>query len=282
MLGGMDWFDALLHAFTTMATGGVGTKNASIGHFDSIYIDGVIIVFMLLAGFNFNLYYRLLQGKFRDILCNTEAKVYVAIVLGASLVITIILIPVYGSLGQALRYGSFQVASILTTAGFTTADYQAWPSLAQAVLFCLMFIGGCSASTAGGIKVIRHIVLFKQAGNEMRKLLYSRGVFTIQLNQKVGRKDVVYGVAGFVSLYIAVVAVTTLITASSGTDLFSSFSIAFSAVGNASIGFGAAGPGALYAAFPDYIKWTLSFVMIAGRLELWTVFMLFSPEYWRR
>jgi trk system potassium uptake protein TrkH len=253
-----------------------------VGHFNSAYTDGVITVFMLMAGFNFNLYYRLLKGKFQDIIHNTEAKVYAGIFLAASLIITAALVPVYGSVGQALRYGAFQTASILTTSGFTTADYQAWPSLAQGVLFCLMFVGGCSASTAGGIKVIRHVILMKQAGNEMRKLLYARGVFTIQLNKKVGRKDVVYGVAGFFSLYMAVVAVTTLVITTSGLDLFSSFSMALSAVGNVGIGFGAAGPGSNYAAIPDYIKWTLSFSMIAGRLELWTVFVLCNPEYWRR
>jgi trk system potassium uptake protein TrkH len=145
-----------------------------------------------------------------------------------------------------------------------------------------MFIGGCSASTAGGIKVIRHVVLFKQAGNELRRLIFPRGVFSVRLNRKVGRKDVVYGVAGFVFLYCMVIALTTLVVASSGTDLFSSFSAALSVTGNVGVGFGAVGPFHNYGAFPDYVKWVLSFVMIAGRLELWTVCVLFSPEFWRR
>jgi trk system potassium uptake protein TrkH len=145
-----------------------------------------------------------------------------------------------------------------------------------------MFIGGCSGSTAGGIKVIRHAVLFKQAGNELRRILYPRGVFSIRLNKKLGRKDVVYGAAGFIFLYFMITGVTTLITAAAGFDLFSSFSAALCIIGNIGIGFGAAGPGQNYGAFPDWLKLFYSLIMITGRLELWTVFVLFTPEYWKR
>jgi trk system potassium uptake protein TrkH len=237
---------------------------------------------MLLAGLNFNLYYRLLRGKFRDILTNTEGRVYLGVFLMAAGIITLTLIPVYGSAGTALRYGAFQTASILSTTGAVIADYSTWPAITQGILFCLMFVGGCSSSTAGGIKVIRHVVLWKQAGNELRRTLYPQGVFSIQLNKKVGRKDVVYGVAGFVFLYAAITALTTLVTAASGMDLFSSFSAALSVIGNIGAGFGAIGPGHNFGPFPDYLKWFYAFVMIAGRLELWTVLILFSPEYWRQ
>jgi trk system potassium uptake protein TrkH len=144
-----------------------------------------------------------------------------------------------------------------------------------------MFVGGCSSSTAGGIKVVRLLVLFKQAGNELRRLISPRGIFSVRLNQKVGRKDVVYGVAGFMFLYMTVIAAVTLLTAASGFDVFSSFSAALAVTGNVGIGFGAIGPSSNYGAFADPIKWLFSFVMIAGRLELWTVFILFTPEYWR-
>jgi trk system potassium uptake protein TrkH len=281
-LGGMEWFDALCHAFTTMASGGVGTKNAGLAYYDSAFIEGTATVFMLLAGFNFNLYYRLFQGKFRDVLNNTEARVYLGLFIAAALLITLSLIPVYGSVATAFRYASYQTASILSTTGAALTDYDRWPSLARTVLFSLICIGGCSNSTAGGIKVIRHVVLFKQAGNELRRSIYPRGVFTVQLNQKQGRKDVVYGVAGFVFLYALVVTVTTLITAASGVDLFSALSAALSITGNVGIGFGAVGPAYHYGAFPDHIKWLFCLVMIAGRLELWTVFILCNPEYWRR
>ncbi|MDL2228777.1 TrkH family potassium uptake protein [Treponema sp. OttesenSCG-928-L16] len=280
--GGMDWFDAVCHAFTTMASGGISTKNKGIAHFDSSFIEGTCVVFMLLAGFNFNLYYKLLKGKWKEVLHNTEGRVYFGIFITAAAALTFILRPLYGSFAAALRCGSYQAASILSTTGSVTADYVQWPPLAQGVLLCLMFIGGCSGSTAGGIKVIRHAVLFKQAGNELKRVIYPRGIFSVQLNKRVGRKDVVYGAAGFLFLYLALTSVTALIVAASGMDFFSSFSSALSVVGNMGTGFGAVGPSQNYGAFPDHIKWLFSFVMTAGRLELWTVFILFTPEYWRR
>jgi trk system potassium uptake protein TrkH len=281
LLGGMDPFDALCHAMTTMASGGVSTKNDGLAHYDSAFIDGTATVFMLLAGLNFSLYYRLLRGKLRDVLTNTEGRVYLFIFFAAAAAITLCLIPFYGSVFTAFRFGSYQAASILSTTGSSTADYEGWPALAKTILFILMLIGGCSGSTAGGIKVIRHVVLWKQAGNELRHALYPRGVFSVRLNKKVGRKDVIYGAAGFVFLYALVVSLTTFITAASGTDLFSSFSAALSITGNVGTGFGAAGPSHNYAAFPDHLKWLYAFIMTAGRLELWTMFILFVPEYWR-
>jgi trk system potassium uptake protein TrkH len=282
LCGGMGWFDALCHALTTMASGGVSTRNGGLAFFNSPFIDNVSTVFMLLAGLNFNLYYRLLQGKFRDLRDNTEARAYLAIFITASVIITLALVPVYGSVSSALRYASYHTASILSTTGSAIADYETWPGLARMVLFALIFIGGCSGSTAGGIKVIRHAVLWKQMGNELRRVVYPRGVFSIQLNKRVGRKDVIYGVAAFFFIYFSVVIVTTLITAASGTDIFSSFSAALSITGNVGTGFGAIGPSHNYGHFPNHIKWLFSFVMIAGRLEMWTVFILFSPSYWRK
>jgi trk system potassium uptake protein TrkH len=279
--GGMEWYDAFCHSFTVMATGGVSTKNSGFAFYNSPFIDWVTVIFMLLGALNFNMYYRIVRGKFRDLLQNTESRVYFFIFLTASLIISISLIPHYGSFSTALRFGSFQAASILTTTGNARADYTAWPGLAQSVLFCLMFIGGCSGSTAGGIKVIRHTVLFKQAGNELRRILYPQGVFSIQLNRKVGRKDVVYGVAGFIFFYFLIVAITTLITAAAGYDIFSSFSAALSIIGNIGTGFGAVGPYCNFSAFPDYLKLYYSLVMITGRLELWTVLVLFTPKYWK-
>jgi trk system potassium uptake protein TrkH len=282
MLGGMHFFDALCHAFTTMASGGVSTKNAGLAHYNSAFIDGTAAVFMLLAGLNFSLYYRLLRGKWKDVLTNTEGRAYLLIFIVSAGMITLILTPVYGSAGTAFRYAAYHAASILSTTGSAIVDYESWPAAAQGILFCLMFIGGCSGSTAGGVKVIRHAVLWKQAGNELRRSIFPRGVFSVQLNRKVGRKDVVYGVAGFAALYGLITAALTLITAASGIDVFSSFSTALSVTGNVGVGFGAIGPARNYAGFADHLKWIYSFAMIAGRLELWTVFILFTPEFWRR
>jgi trk system potassium uptake protein len=280
-IGGMDWFDAVCHSFTIMSTGGVCTKNTGFGYYNSAFIDWVTVVFMLLGALNFNLYYRMYQKKFSDVFHNTECRVYFSIFIIAALAISISLIPQYGSFGSALRYGSFQTASILTSSGNARVDYSSWSSFAQAVLFLLMFIGGCSGSTAGGIKVVRWSVLFKQTINEFRRILYPQGVFSIQLNKKVGRKDVVYGVAGFIFLYFLIVAITTLATAASGFDIFSSFSVALSVTGNIGTGFGAIGPHNNYSVFQPHLKLLYSLVMIAGRLELWTVIVLFTPGYWK-
>ena len=280
-IGGMDWFDAVCHAFTIMSTGGVCTKNNGFGYYNSAFIDWVTVIFMLLGALNFNLYYRIFQKKIRDVFNNTECRVYLSIFVIAALVISINLIPKYGSFGSALRYGSFQTASILTSAGNARVDYSSWSSFAQAILFLLMFIGGCSGSTAGGIKVVRWSILFKQAINEFRRILYPQGVFSIQLNKKVGRKDIVYGVAGYIFLYFVIVAITTLATAASGFDLFSSFSTALSVTGNIGTGFGIIGPHNNYSVFQPHLKILYSLVMIAGRLELWTVIVLFTPGYWK-
>jgi trk system potassium uptake protein TrkH len=282
MAGGMDWFDAVYHSFASMATGGFSTRNKSVGYYDSAWIDYVCGVFMFLAGGNFSLYYRVLKGKWRDLVTNTEMRVYLGIVLAATLAIALSILPQYGSFAQAWRFSFFQVSSIVTTTGFVTADFDQWHGLAKFVLLILMFIGGCSGSTAGGIKVIRHVVLAKQAGNEMRRMIYPRGVFAIRLNGKVGRKDVVYGVAGFVFVYLALVFVVSLVVASTNASLMTSLSAALATLGNIGPGFDAVGPTLNYSLFPDYVKWTLAFAMFAGRLELWTVFLLFKPEFWRR
>jgi trk system potassium uptake protein TrkH len=237
---------------------------------------------MLLAGLNFNIYHRLATGRFADAVNNTEGRAYLLVFFAAAGALAISLIPYYGSPGAALRYGSFQIASFLSTTGYAGADYAAWPPFSQAVLFCLMFVGGCSASTAGGVKVIRHVTLWKQSGSEMRRILYPRGVFNIHLNKKVGRKDVVYGVASFFFLYAMVVFLVSLAGALSGLDALSACSAALAMISNLGTGFGAAGPGRNFGQFPDHLKWIYSFAMIAGRLELWTVLTLFAPEYWRR
>jgi trk system potassium uptake protein TrkH len=282
MIGGMDWFDAVVHSFSTMATGGFSSRNNSIAAYRSPWIDWVCTIFMLLAGLNFSLLYRLFRGKYRDLLRNSEARAYGGIILVSVGIITASILPETRSLGKALRDASFHTASILTTTGFAAADYSPWPPLAQGVLFFLMFIGGCSGSTAGGVKVIRHVVLLKQMKNEMRKLLYPKGVFSIRLHNKVGRKDVVYGVAGFAALYLALLFAAVLLVSSSGLDLFSSINMALITLGNIGLGLGRTGPGFVFSGYPASVCWGLSFIMIVGRLELWAALVFFSRDYWRR
>ncbi|MDR2182246.1 MAG: TrkH family potassium uptake protein [Treponema sp.] len=285
---GMSVFDAVIHAFSTMATGGFSSHNESLAYFDSPAIQWITIVFMLVAGYNFSLLFRLLRRQFREVWNNSEGRAYLAIVAVSVLIITAALsVPAAGfepeavsSLGGTLRRAFFYVASVITTTGFSILDHNLWPPAAGAVLFMLMLVGGCSGSTAGGIKVIRHVVLWKQCGNELRRVIYPRGVFSIRLNKKVGRKDVVYGVAGFIFLYCALAALGMLVVASTGLDLFSSLNTSFLAIGNIGLGFGKIDSAEAFHLFPAYVKWFLSFIMLAGRLELWTVFVFFSKDFW--
>ncbi|MDR0388606.1 MAG: TrkH family potassium uptake protein [Spirochaetaceae bacterium] len=297
-LGGMNWFESVLHAFSTMASGGFSSRNQSIAAYHSPYIEWVTGIFMLLASFNFSLIYRLLRGKIGDLLHNSEARAYGLIILVSVSLITFSLlsrnpsggIPAGGNallLGgsgfePALRQAVFHTASILSTTGFSAGDFNLWPPLARACLFFLMFTGGCSGSTAGGIKVIRYVVLCRQAGNEMKKLLYPRGVFSVQLNKKAGRKDLVYGAAAFVFLYFVMVFAAALLVSSAGFDVFSSLNAALLSLGNIGLGQGIFGPGSAFTMVPGYVRWGLSFIMIAGRLELWTALVFFSREYWRQ
>jgi trk system potassium uptake protein TrkH len=279
---GMDWFDAVTHAFSTMATGGFSTRNDSIAFYNSPAIEWVCAVFMLLAGFNFTLIWQFLRGKYRDLLRNSEAKAYGLLTLVSVLIITAAVFPQSPSLEAALRQAFFSAASIMTTTGLFSADFNLWPALAQGALFFLMFSGGCSGSTSGGIKVIRYVILAKQTGSEIKKMVYPKGVFNIRLDGKSGKKDVVYGVAGFVFLYFLLVILTALLVSSAGEDIFTSFSTALICLGNIGLGLGKLGPFRAFPDFPGYVKWGLSFVMILGRLELWTVLVLFTRDFWRK
>jgi trk system potassium uptake protein TrkH len=281
--GGMAPFDAFCSALSMMAGGGISTKNAGLSFWHSHFIEAVTVLFMLFTATNFSLYYKLLHGKFHDVWRNSELRAFILIFVCSSIALGLLLRQSYGgSFIRALHQGAFQAASILSTTGANISDYTKWPAAAQAILFVLFLIGGCSGSTAGGIKVVRFVVLAKQAGNELRRIIFPRALFSVQINGKVGRKDVIYGTAGFLFLYLLVLMLATIAGSAEGLDLLSSFSASLALLGNTGIGFGAIGTSGYYGEFPSLLKLLYSFVMIAGRLELWTVFVLFTPEYWRR
>lgn len=281
LLGGMDLFDALTHTFGTMATGGFSTKNASVAYFHSAYIDWVIIVFMFLAGANFSLHFKLLLGKF-SIFKDDEFKFYTFIVVLSILLVTLNILSHYASFTEALRYGAFQVVSIMTTTGYATTDYTKWPHFAQSLLFILMFIGGCSGSTGGSIKVIRIYTLLKQAINEIKYHIHPNGVFALTINKQLVRKNIVYSVSGFFFLYITIFFIVALAVSLFGINLITSLSAAAAALGNIGPGFGNVGPADNYANLPATVKWILSFAMLIGRLEIYTVFVLLTPTFWKK
>lgn len=284
LFGGMSLIDALTHAFATMATGGFSTRNASVGAYGSTYVDVVLTVFMVLAGVNFSLHWNALRGDFRKVLADTELRVYLAIFAVASAVIVLDLrrAGVFASVGEAARYASFQASSILTTTGFATADYTLWPPLSQAMLFTLMFIGGCAGSTGGGIKVSRIVTLFKMGQSEMRYLLNPRGVYGVFLDGRHLKKNVVYDIAAMVFLYLVAAFVSTMFIAAGGYDILTSLSATMACLGNIGPGFSLVGPACNYGFMPGALKWWLSFAMLLGRLEVYTVLVLFTRSFWRR
>lgn len=284
MLGGMDLLDAVTHSFATMATGGFSTRNASVGAYGSAYIDVVITVFMFLAGMNFALHWRLLRGEIGSALGDTELRVYAGIFAASIGLIAMDLAKTgtFATAGESTRYAAFQAASILTTTGFATADYSLWPPLSQAILFTLMFIGGCAGSTGGGVKVGRILTLFKMGLSEMRYLVNPQGIYGIFVNRVYLKKNIVYDIAAMVFLYLIVMFVSTLVLASAGLDLITSLTATLATLGNIGPGFGLVGPAFNYAFLPDHIKAWLSFMMLMGRLEVYTVLVLFTKAFWQR
>ena len=281
-LAGMTFTDALSHAFATLGTGGFSTRNSSIGSYNSVAIDVIIMIFMFLAGINFSLYFYIFTRKIRDIGTNSEFKAYLVIIFVLIAAVTLSLMGYYGSFGKSLRYSSFQVVSLMTTTGFSTADFMQWPAVSQFLLFVTFFIGGCSGSTSGGVKVIRWIVLGKQVQNETRKMLHPHGVFAIRLNGRPGRKDIVFNVAAFMVVYFGLVAATTFVGCLGNLDVWSAFTGALSMVGNIGPGYALLGPTENFGFLPDFVKYCYSFAMLAGRLELYTMIIYFLPVYWEK
>lgn len=284
MLGGMSILDAVTHSFAAMATGGFSTRNTSVAAYGSTYIDAMLTIFMVLAGINFSLYWSLLRGDIRRIWKDTELRVYLGIFAMATMIIIFDLnrAGYYGSVGEAARYASFQASSILTTTGFVTADYVRWPALSQTMLFVLMFIGGCAGSTGGGIKVSRIVTMLKMGQSEMRYLLNPRGIYGVFMGGQHLRKNVVYDIAAMVFLYIMAAFASTIIVAASGYDILTSLTATMACLGNIGPGFALVGPTCNYAFMSDGLKLWLSFAMLLGRLEVYTVLVLFTRAFWKR
>ena len=284
MLGGMSLFDALVHTFGTVATGGFSTLNKSLGQYNSAYFDWVVTVFMFLAGANFVLHYQFLRGNRKSFLKNEEFRVYGGIVLFSVVTICADLLfrGVCSSPVEALRYGAFQVVSVMTTTGYVTADFELWPSYSQMLLFFLMFAGGCAGSTGGGMKVLRLVVLWRHMRGELQSLLHPQAIVHIKVGGKAVRENIISSVTSFFILYLAVFIGGTFIMTMLGLDPVSALSGVAATLGNVGPALGALGPLDNYSAVPQAGKWVFSALMLMGRLELYTVALLFLPETWRR
>lgn len=282
-IGGMDLFDAVCHAFATLATGGFSTKNASIGHYQSAFIDYVAVIFMFLAGVNFSLYFLVLKKQPLKIFRNAEFRFYAGVVLLATVFLcwTIWAAGLYRG-SDAFRFAAFQAVSIVTTTGFATADYEKWPVFAQMILMTLMFFGGMIGSTGGGIKQVRMLIILKQGYRELFQLIHPRAVISLKLDEKFLTKELLGSIWGFFFLFLLVIAVATLAMTMVGVDLVTAVSTVISAICNVGPALGEAGPAENYAGLPVAAKWILSFCMLTGRLEVYTVLILFVPAFWRR
>lgn len=278
----MDWFDAINHAFATMATGGFSTKNGSVADFHSVYIDVIITIFMFFAGMNFALHFRLFTGKWDALVSNRELRFYTLVTFSSILFISgSLYFQQNQSIGDSFRYGSFQVLTILTTTGFGTADYELWPSVSFFILMLLFFTGGCAGSTAGGVKMIRWLILIRNSFKEITQTLHPKAILPVRIGPYVVEAPVVRTVLSFFVLYIFLFATVALLLSFLGIDFLSSLGASIACLGNIGPGIGNFGPTENFASIPDLGKWILSFAMMIGRLELFTVIVLFSPKFWR-
>jgi len=283
MFGGMNLFEALCHTFGTMATGGFSTRNVSIGSYNRAYFDGLITVFMILAGTNFALHYQALTGNFRAFYRNSEVRFYWVTLAGVMVLVTLVLrLQIYDSLATAFRYGSFQVTSIMTTTGYTTADFERWPSFVQYTLVVLMFVGGSTGSTGGGMKCMRILLLLKQGRRELSRLIHPRGVIPVRVGGTVVSEGVIQAIWGFFFLFILVFVLASAIMALLGLDIITAFVSVAATINNIGPGLGVVGPMDNYTSIPIIGKWVLIFCMLIGRLELYTVIVLLVPEFWKR
>lgn len=282
--GGLDWLDAVCQTFSAIATGGFASRNLSIGHYNSPFLEVVLTLFMFLASLNFALYYQAVKGDFKSLFRNPESRAFFFIILLAGLGVALSLVwnGFYGSPLTALRHSFFQVVAVITTTGFSSTDWEQWPHLSQGILFVLFFVGGCSGSTSGGMKCIRWILLFKGIHRTLRQHINPRAVLPVRLGGQAVPESMMTAVWSFGAIYFIVMVASTLALAAMDLDLLTAFSASASAIGNVGIGLGQVGPAENYGHLPGLAKGVLALGMFLGRLEFFTLMILFLPEFWKK
>lgn len=282
MMGGLSFFDALNHGLTTMATGGFSTKDSSVADF-SPYLQYVIIFFMFLAGTNFTLTYFALKGNFVRVWRNEEFRKYVGFVFFVTLATAVSVYIVTDHDGEkSFRDALFQVVAITTTTGYVSADYTIWTPFLTVLFFLLMFVGGMAGSTAGGVKIVRHIILFKNSLLELKRQVHPSAVIPVRLNRKAVNEHITYNILAFIMIYMFIFGAGIMVMSLLGVDFITSLGSVATSIGNIGPGLGDVGPVNNFAGLPSAAKWFLAFLMLLGRLELFTVLMLFTPYFWRR
>jgi trk system potassium uptake protein TrkH len=281
---GMSVFESLCHAFSTLGTGGFSTRTASIAAFDSVAVELVLVVFMLLAGISFLEHYRLwIEHRSRRVVGDVEVRAFVLIVAAATAVVAVPLVTVQGyDAAGAVRVGLFQVASIITTTGFVSDNFEVWPPLPQLTLLALMFVGGCTGSTAGGLKVARLLLLARVVHREFKRMVERRGVFAVRLGREVVAEPVIQSLLNLVYVAFVVNFASCLLLAAVGVDMLTAITAVAACMFNVGPGFGLVGAVEHYGHLPVLAKWVLAFDMIAGRLEFFTVLVILTPAFWRK
>ena len=282
MLGGMNFYEAILHSFSTVGTGGFSTRGDAIAGFHSAYIEYVIAIFMLVCAVNFNLYFLALTGRFKIAVKSEELHVFLALVLGVTLIIALGIVKIYGSFSEAFRIALFQVAAIISTTGFSNRNFLAWPGYTKSIIVMLMFIGGCAGSTGGGMKLSRVMIVVKGVIADLKAILSPRSVAPVRLEGKRLDKSSVQAAYTYFILYMLLILVTGLLISVDGFDSQINYSAALTAMSN--VGPGLAdmiGPMGNFAAFSSFSKVVLAFCMLFGRLEIYAMIILFSPRTWK-
>lgn len=283
MTGGMNLFDSLCHAFGTMGTGGFSTRNTSVAAFDSAYIDSVITFFMIVAGMNFSLHFQLVRGKPLVLWRDPETRFFLLMIFAVTALIAVYIQGEhYESWVDAFRFSIFQVASIITTTGFATADYELWSPFTHGLLLLCMFVGGCTGSTSGGIKCMRIILLLKHTHRELFRMIHPRGILSIKFGSKLVRDEILTSIWGFFVLFVFVFVMAGLALTAMGVDVLTAFSAVIACIGNVGPGLGTVGPADNFGHLPLLGKWVLIMCMLLGRLELYTILVLFMPDFWRK
>jgi len=282
-IGGMTFFDSVCHSFTTMATGGFSTKQASIAYYNSPFIHYVIILFMFLAGTNFSMHYHVMHKKFNVLTRNDEFRFYFKTLVSISIFIgAVLFFKGHGNPEVSFRDSLFQTVSIVTTTGYVTSDYELWGPFFKVAFFILLFTGGCAGSTGGSIKMVRIYILIKNSMLELRRLIHPRAVIPIKFNGNSIPADIISNILAFFLFYISIFALGTLVMSLTGLDFQSSMGSVATSLGNVGPAIGSVGPSLNFFHISDFGKWFLSFLMLLGRLELFTVLIIFSPAFWKK
>ncbi|MCF0237341.1 MAG: TrkH family potassium uptake protein, partial [Sphaerochaetaceae bacterium] len=284
LFGGLSFYEAITVSFSTLAAAGFCIKNASIGGFASVYVDIVVTIFMFLAGINFSLYYRAFTSKIKNVVKDSELRWYTSIILICSLLsaIQLTIMHTYGSFFEALRYTLFMIISIITTTGFSIADYTLWPTFAVMLVIICMFIGGCAGSTGGGIKVVRVSTILKSGLNAIKKRNHPHAIVKVRTGNEIISDDTVSSITAFCAVYIITWLLSAVIIGLTGVDIETCLASTLLTLGNVGIGFGKVGPSGNFGFFPAWSKWLFSFLMLVGRLELFTVYVLFTKSFWKK